>query len=99
MLGAAARIKRAPLLGVKRRGRPAGGFKEAHQFVVGNFFARHRAWRPAIEEERFDRVIGLSNFAAFNHKTKLSLSSRRRNLIPVGEGLSSIPRDGRTPDA
>src|SRR5262245_28172947 len=54
--------------------RPARSFKKSHQFLVGNFFNRHRARRPAIEQERFDLVVCFSNFAAFDHCNAVSHS-------------------------
>src|SRR5882757_8362787 len=41
---------------------------------VRNFFTRHRARRPTIEQERFDLVVCFSNFAAFDHSNVVSHS-------------------------
>src|SRR5437879_5411779 len=67
MFRAAAGIKRAPLLGIECRRRPARRFKESHQFLARDFFTRHSARRPTIEQKRFDLMVWLSNFAAFDH--------------------------------
>src|SRR5436190_7269152 len=67
MLRAAMSIKSAPLLGIKGRRRPARSFKESHQFLSRDFFARHRTRRPAIEQERLDRKLCFAHFATLNH--------------------------------
>src|SRR5213594_3903595 len=54
--------------------RPARSFKQSHQFLVRNFFTRHRARRPTIEQDRFDLVVCFSNFAAFDHSNVVSHS-------------------------
>jgi len=68
MLGLAPGVESAPLLRVERGGRPASGFEETHQLIAGYAFARHRTGRPAVEDERFDRVVCLAFFATFDHE-------------------------------
>ena len=68
MLGLAPGVESAPLLRVERGRRPASGFEETHQLIAGYAFARHRTGRPAVEDERFDRVVRLAFFAAFDHE-------------------------------
>src|SRR4029450_10366636 len=68
MLGLAPGVKSAPLLRVERGRRPTSGFEETHQLITGYAFARHRTGRPAVEDERFDRVVCLAFFATFDHE-------------------------------
>ena len=68
MLGLAPGVEGAPLLRVEGGRRPASGFEETHQLVAGYAFARHSAGRPPVNDERFDRVVGLAFFAAFDHE-------------------------------
>jgi hypothetical protein len=39
-----------------------------------NFFTRHRARRPTIEQERFDLVVCFSDFAAFDHLSQFTIA-------------------------
>ena len=68
MLGLAPGVESAPLLRVERGRRPASGFEETHQLIAGYTFARHRTGRPAVEDERFDRVVCPAFFATFDHE-------------------------------
>src|SRR5438552_6088188 len=67
MFRATTRVERAPLLSVERRWSPPRGFKKSHQFRFRNFFARHRARRPTIDEKWFDLMVCLTDFATSNH--------------------------------
>jgi hypothetical protein len=42
-------------------------FEEDEQFALVNRLTRHGAWRPAIEEQRVDGVLGDPNVAPFRH--------------------------------
>src|SRR4029077_758056 len=74
MLGATARAKSSPLLSVERGRRPSSCFKESHQLFSRDFLARHGPGRPAVEQQRRDGKICLSNFASFNHFKLISQS-------------------------
>src|SRR6266513_5744880 len=73
MFAISARIKGAPLLSIKRRWSPAGSFKESHQFVIRDFLSRHGAWRPAINQQRFNRKVCFANLTSFYHMVERSL--------------------------
>ena len=75
MFGLAPGVEGAPLLRVKGRRRPASGFEETHQLVAGYAFARHCTGRPAVKDQRFDRVVCLAFFAAFDHERNKTLGS------------------------
>ena len=62
-----------PLSRARRRRLPADGAqreasKRRINSSLGYAFASHRTGRPAVEDERFDRVVGLAFFAAFDHE-------------------------------
>src|SRR5690606_6650961 len=59
VLALAAGVEEAPLLLVEGRRRPACGLEKLLELARRERLARHRSRRPAAEEDRLDRVIGL----------------------------------------
>src|SRR4029450_12415694 len=97
MLGLAPGVKSAPLLRVERGRRPTSGFEETHQLIAAYAFTRHRTGRPAVEDERFDRVVWLGFFATCDHERNETRGSRLRKREMTKSRRGSINRPRRRP--
>ncbi|MCY1446377.1 hypothetical protein D9M71_629400 [compost metagenome] len=54
------RIEEAPGLGIVGRGRPAGRFEQRVELLRPDRRAGEGTWRPAVDEQRVDGVVGLA---------------------------------------
>ena len=79
---AAMRVEDAPGLGVERRRRPSRRLEDGEQVVLRHGRAVEGARRPALEEERIDRVVGRCG-------RSWRISCEGDAASPVGRGVSS----------